>query len=244
MYIYQRDRDKLVKVPEGEVLAIPDHAMELLRGYWKSEWEGPLTRWTLEGMSAGKVFVDAGAHVGTWTMPFAMAGHFVHAFEPSAEFAGCLRIAAELNGCAERVKVHQAALGDVCGEADLRISAACGGCSSIAGPPTSLQPHFANPAHGIERVRVMTLDSLQLDNIGLIKIDVEGHEAEVLRGAVQTLERNGWPPVIYEGWTYTWYLEQNAATEAFLVSLGYTVRKLKGRWPDMYFASDHPHCSL
>ena len=38
-------------------------------------------------------------------------------------------------------------------------------------------------------VRVSTLDGFAFDDVDLIKIDVEGHELSVLRGAIQTLQR-------------------------------------------------------
>lgn len=45
-----------------------------------------------------------------------------------------------------------------------------------------------------------TLDSFNFNNIGFIKIDVEGFEKEVLEGGVETLKRNGWPKIIFESW--------------------------------------------
>jgi len=39
-------------------------------------------------------------------------------------------------------------------------------------------------------VETVTLDSLALRNVTFIKIDVEGHELEVLRGATETLRAN------------------------------------------------------
>lgn len=40
------------------------------------------------------------------------------------------------------------------------------------------------------RVPIRTLDSYNLSNVGFIKIDVEGHEMDVLHGAEATLRRN------------------------------------------------------
>lgn len=48
-----------------------------------------------------------------------------------------------------------------------------------------------------------TLDSFKFDNIGFIKIDVEGHELKVLKGAVETLKK----------YSPTLCIEQNDATE-------------------------------
>ena len=69
-----------------------------------------------------------------------------------------------------------------------------------------------------------TMDSYGIQDVGFIKIDVEGHELMVLRGALNTIERNN--PVIC--------IEQNDATEKwgkgkefealdFLKDIGYTV---------------------
>ena len=55
--------------------------------------------------------------------------------------------------------------------------------------------HTENPlstGDTVETIRVplRTLDSYNLSNIGFIKIDVEGHELDVLRGAEVTLRRD------------------------------------------------------
>lgn len=44
-------------------------------------------------------------------------------------------------------------------------------------------------------IKVITLDSLNLQNISMIKIDVENHENEVLEGAKQTILNN--KPIIF-----------------------------------------------
>jgi FkbM family methyltransferase len=46
-----------------------------------------------------------------------------------------------------------------------------------------------------QSINVITLDSLNLDNISMIKIDVENHENEVLEGAKQTILRN--KPIVF-----------------------------------------------
>jgi len=46
-----------------------------------------------------------------------------------------------------------------------------------------------------DKIDVTTLDSYKLKNISMIKIDVEGHEEEVLKGAVDTIKKNH--PIIF-----------------------------------------------
>jgi hypothetical protein len=49
-------------------------------------------------------------------------------------------------------------------------------------------------------VPMKTLDSFNLTNINFIKIDVEGHEKEVLEGSIETLKRNNYPKILFESW--------------------------------------------
>ena len=74
------------------------------------------------------------------------------------------------------------------------------------------------------KARLRTMDSYGIQDVGFIKIDVEGHELMVLQGALDTIERNN--PVIC--------IEQNDATEKwdkgrkfealdFLKDIGYEV---------------------
>ena len=46
-------------------------------------------------------------------------------------------------------------------------------------------------------IRGLTIDSLKLENVGLIKIDTQGCELHVLRGAAKTIERCH-PVIIFE----------------------------------------------
>ena len=51
------------------------------------------------------------------------------------------------------------------------------------------------------KVSMTQLDTLDIrDPIGLIKIDVEGCEREVILRSVQTLRKNSFPPILFESW--------------------------------------------
>jgi len=84
-----------------------------------------------------------------------------------------------------------------------------------------------------EKVNVYALDDLAIDReISIIKLDVEGHELEFLKGAVNTLKRSNWPPIIYEDWgdKFEWHLKKSQELKNFLTNvLGYKIKPIGGR---------------
>ena len=76
-----------------------------------------------------------------------------------------------------------------------------------------------------ERMPIINLDSMQYEKVRLIKIDVEGHELQVLQGAEYTLAENGMPPIIFEAWTWK-FPEKRQAVFDHLESLGYEITQI------------------
>ncbi len=144
------------------------------------------TRLVQSLLQPGDTFVDIGAHIGWFTTTAAQrigeAGQVI-AFEPYGANVEMLRKNVTLNGC-ENVRIVEMALGSRPGTLTL---ARAGGDS---GGVTALD--WATD--GRAEVPVTTLDAVagdlgDLAGAALIKIDVEGWEAHVLRGAEQTLAR-------------------------------------------------------
>ena len=127
----------------------------------------------------GSVAIDAGANRGLYTYWIARRASMVHSFEPITTLSGYLR-AARL----PRVCVHYAALSNRSGSAILWIPQTAGEASlseRVGGTPVE--------------VPLMRLDSLHLSNVGFIKVDVEGHELEVLEGGERTIREQ--KPVLF-----------------------------------------------
>jgi FkbM family methyltransferase len=140
-----------------------------------------------------KVAVDVGASVGDYTVHLLNHSRKCYAFEPRPE--GAAYLAWKLGSAREpRLRVETVALSDSAGEAQLRIPANEAGRSSL---------DKANPLEQLGTLRVSTVPMRRLDDyedmetVGCIKIDVEGHEDAVLRGARRLLIRDH-PSLIVE----------------------------------------------
>jgi len=163
-------------------------------GTGKRRWlyEAETTRFVLRWLRPGDVFIDAGANVGYFSVVAAgLVGPTgaIHAFEPNPIVASLLRRTVDLNGVGEVVRVEETALSSTTGSTTLHLidDPLHMGAASIVGT------HLSSP----ERSLVVATTSLDrylrecaVDHVRLIKIDVEGAEMEVIRGA-ESLLRNG-----------------------------------------------------
>lgn len=155
------------------------------------EWED--MRFVLDYLRAGDTFVDVGANVGVYSLlASAVEGVDVVAFEPSSDNRARLEENVRLNRLERRLVVIGAAVGATEGEAAFTT-----GLDTVN--------HLLEPGDstggGTELVRTMTLDTaLSTDvrgRVSLVKIDVEGAEAQVLGGA-EALIAEGSPTFIVE----------------------------------------------
>lgn len=134
----------------------------------------------------GDAIVDAGAHVGSFTIPLAKAvspGGAVFAIEANAETYAILNRNLERHGI--KSKVFNNGISDVSG-AKLYMRFDTGANSGA----DSLSESGQGPA--VETVRI---DEVATQPISLIKIDVEGMEMKALRSAQQVIDRDR--PIIF-----------------------------------------------
>jgi FkbM family methyltransferase len=112
----------------------------------------------------------------------------VHSFEPFLANVSLLK--ANMQSFANKSKIYEIALSNKEGTMTLYNSQH----GNFGG--FSLHSYANGSSFIVENsINVITLDSLNLDNISMIKIDVENHENEVLEGAKQTILRN--KPIIF-----------------------------------------------
>jgi FkbM family methyltransferase len=126
----------------------------------------------------GSIAIDIGANRGIYAYALSRIASHVHSFEPLKECCEYI----DDHGSA-RITVHNVALSDATGEFDLFIPIDEGRKILTR---ASLEPDHGQ--HEQRRILVMKLDDFDFGPIAFIKIDVEGAEFSVLRGAASTLD--------------------------------------------------------
>jgi FkbM family methyltransferase len=137
----------------------------------------------------GTTVLDVGAYTGLYSIIAALRGAKVIAFEPMP--ANRWRLGVNMLRNKVRISVVAAAVSDTEGTATLNYNPHVA-LTTGASIETGIAMHSAGLV-----VQCLTIDSLGLENVGAIKIDVERHEPCVLRGAMQTIERYR-PPMLVE----------------------------------------------
>jgi FkbM family methyltransferase len=165
---------------EGVVFEL-DLRQSLHRAVYLNLFSLELRRVVLALLRPDDLVVDVGANFGFWALPAARRGCRVIAVEPVPETRARLAGNAVANGLAERVEIVAEALSD---SHDALTMAVPGGES---GQATAHPGEAADPAAAFS-VAATTLDRLLGDrSVRFLKIDVEGHEPEVLSGAERVL---------------------------------------------------------
>ncbi len=138
---------------------------------------------------AGGSALDVGANIGNHSLFFSRRFAHVHCFEPNPRTFGLLSVNAQLSA---NMILHNKALGDAPGTLTLSYD-------SLNVGEASLVNDSADGTRQHTEVDVVRLDDLQeqFGQVALIKIDVEGFEPEVLRGATDLL-RSQKPVVLFE----------------------------------------------
>jgi len=135
-------------------------------------------------LTADSVVYDVGANIGYHTTAFASRARQVISFEPNPQNFALLQ---QNTAGHERITAYQAAVSNTLGT------------GYIADFDPAVYGNFGHMTMSTSGVQVpcMTLDSLNHAPPDLIKIDVEGHEYEVLQGSIHLL-KNRRPVVYYE----------------------------------------------
>jgi FkbM family methyltransferase len=179
---------------------------------------------------AGEV-LDIGANLGTFCIPLAkkVSKHTYHAFEPQRIVYYQLCANTFINGL-DNVHCHNFGLSDKEERMVLTMPdyANEDNIGAFSMDKEVRKNDYECKTEGVkEPLVVFTLDSGAHKNVRLIKIDVEGHELEVIKGGIETIKKNNYPPIIFEAWTWKpWFEPKRKALLEYLKGHGYDIQQL------------------
>jgi FkbM family methyltransferase len=230
-FIARRSRECGIRLalydPLTDTLRLPDafEGMSLLsRGViadavpWMRKLEGRLPH--------GGLVLDVGGFRGITAQWFARQAGRVIVFEPLPENAASIRQMLHVRGLTN-VTVQELAVSDRSGSAEL-FAYEGKGHNSLGRVNTSRYTHSL-------QVRTTTLDEFAkanaIDRVDVLKVDVEGFEAEVLRGAAELLATGRVATVLFESNppVLASIGRTASAIHEILASHGYVVTDLDGR---------------
>ena len=189
-FAQSNERNLVIKDLDGIrlVVDLSDHAigLNIIRG----RYEQNELAFVKSVVQSGDHVVDCGAHIGLFTMHMAswVGPHgSVTAFEPFPDNADCLAQSVRENHFEDRVVVERAAVGEAEGTANLVFASET---RNKGGAFIETAATKAPPRHQRMPVRVVALDaySLRRRPVRFIKLDVEGAEPHVIRGATRILD--------------------------------------------------------
>ena len=205
------------KVWDQHLRLFPDRSVSEARIlFLPRSWDRPERKALASWMTIGFTFVDIGANVGGyafWMLSRLGASGRVVAVEPNPDLARQLRFNVRTNRAEDRLRVVEAAVGAERGSGTLlvgtrnsgesrleRASAAAGASRNESGldeADAGVEAAGRDAASATVPVEVLTLADVVRDaglyRIDCLKVDVEGHEAEVIQPFLRSSPRALWP---------------------------------------------------
>lgn len=217
------ENNRILDMEDRLVYILPKNNLE----YYATHglFEKGLIEWCKQFCKKDMVFLDIGAHSGTYTLSLANHCRKVYSFEPQRmtfySLCGSVALSNQKN-----VVCCNFALGskEQEGKQTLNVVSLDGGGSTL---------HVDESAEILdtEEIELRTLDSLNIDNICFIKMDVEENELQVLLSSQETLKRSNYPKILFE------MNEFNRRPIDFLESMKYQVYPVNG-CINMYLAAN------
>ena len=199
-------------------------------------WDRAERRLLAKWVRPGFTFVDVGANVGGysfWTLSLLDGSGRVVAVEPNPDLAQQLRYNVRINSAQGRMRVLEAAVGAAGGTGALAIEARNSGEGRLvdlgepsAHPPAEDSGGAACHVAPTVPVRVVSLADIVrdvgLDHIDCLKVDVEGHEPDVIQPFLRRAPRALWPRhLIVELKSGPRDSRRSAELEVWLIGRGY-----------------------
>ena len=157
------------------------HYKEYLTSNSETEYQKKPRQHALEQVKRFRTAIDVGGNIGFWSRDLCERFQQVMIFEPDSSNAECLNL--NLSG-KDNYTLHTVGLGDITGTRTFYKS------KTTSGGHTFVKEHARHHEFAQMSLQIRTLDSYNFTDIDFIKIDTQGGELAVLKGAVETLREN------------------------------------------------------
>lgn len=170
---------------------------------------GYLREQGLIGPTGSDLVIDVGANIGMISIAMVRHGHFrgALAFEPDPGNYALLTRNIRQNGLEDAIRAYAVALSDASGEVEMEIAPCNFGDHRVRARAAAGVGMMGEEERAVVRVPARTLDSMlegeartDLGRVGLVWVDIQGHEGQFFQGAARTLARG--IPVVTEFWPY------------------------------------------
>lgn len=194
--------------------------------YFYGEYEPEACRFWSKRARSSRVILDVGANVGVYSLLAAAANPdaAIYAFEPTLEVFDTLRRNVAANGFTN-IFLHQKGVARTTGEAFLHH------CGGIDGANEGMN-YVSDEPSDAEKILTTSLDDFcgqnGIERIDLMKIDVEGGEFDVLRGAESLLRQQKIAYIFFElvEWAANRGGHSTGGITELLRGFGYVLHKL------------------
>lgn len=181
----------------------------LTNNYYKKELLQMLDT-SIKNMNSESTVIDIGSHIGSFSVGLLSENKNINvvSIEPQLYLAKLQKKTMLLNDFSDRVKIYHNAVGHKCIE-NIHMSKTLSTIDSLSQNEMAIIDYNDDKLRNYgglqigndgEIVDMITIDSLKLDNVKMLKIDAEGAEKLVLYGARNTIAKYK-PIIIYE---YNW----------------------------------------
>lgn len=186
----------------------------------KNFYEDDILRAMETYIDQNSVVIDIGSNIGNHVLYFGkiLNAKKIYAFEPQKEVFNILKRNVELNELTNKVNIYNLALGSKTSSATIDYDG--GLCNNLG--MTSIK----EDENGLLKIEKLDDVIIDVKKINFIKIDVEGFESDVLKGASLTIQK--YKPTI---WIES-FGENYIKTKEFLVDKGYVLKK---EFPDFNY---------
>lgn len=205
--------DKIINIGYAKFY-VPNYPIDIIQAEIVDKWkffEEDILRELQPYIKKNAVILDIGANIGNHSIYWVVRSNAkkIYSFEPVKDTFKILKKNVEINELSEKIKILNIGLSDkkINGSVSLYVQNNIGGT------------HVKQNGNGT--LLLEKLDNIKIaeDVVDFVKIDVEGHEFQVLQGAEETLKK--YKPTIF----IEIFPENKHKVHKFLTDLGYRLEK-------------------